>query len=127
MWVYVCVYARTHTHNACGVLGCEPRGRRRLESPNNLDGLNLGIYVFVYVYKVHICVYMLGGGMRSWTNCFFFYKLIFPSKKKSKRCEGNTNISNTHGSELHRPSIQGTKLLFKVIQAIIIMWVGIAL
>jgi hypothetical protein len=34
-------------------------------------GLNLGIYVFVYVYKVHMCVYMLGGGMRSWSNSFF--------------------------------------------------------
>jgi len=26
MWVYVCVYAHTRTHNARGVLGCEPKG-----------------------------------------------------------------------------------------------------
>jgi len=47
-------------------------GMRHLEGPKNVDGLNLGIHVFVYVYKVHMCIYMLRGGMRSWTNCFFF-------------------------------------------------------
>jgi len=38
--------------------------------PKNSDGLYLGIYTFVYVYKVHLCMCMLGGEMRSWTNCF---------------------------------------------------------
>ena len=66
MWVYVCVYAHTHTHFTDGVLGCEPRvGMRHLEGQKNPDGFNLGICVFVYVYKVHICIYMRGGGMRS--------------------------------------------------------------
>ena len=52
MWVYVCVYAYTHTNCTDGVLGCEPRGRKgHLEGLKNPDGLNLGIYVFVYVYK----------------------------------------------------------------------------
>jgi len=27
MWVYVCVYAHTHTHCTDGVLECEPRSR----------------------------------------------------------------------------------------------------
>jgi len=55
-------------------------GMRHLEGPKNPDGLNLGIHVFVYVYKVHMCMYMLGVGMRSWTNysfdddCFSYYK-----------------------------------------------------
>jgi len=50
--VYVCVYAHTHTHCTDVVLECEPRGRKRhLEGLKNPDGLNLGIYVFVYVYK----------------------------------------------------------------------------
>jgi len=40
-------------------------GTRHLEGPKNLYGLNLGVYVFVFVYKVHMCIYMLGGGMRS--------------------------------------------------------------
>jgi len=69
----MCVYMHTHTHAAhmgyfvvsSGV------GMRHLEGLKNPDGLNLGIYVFVCVCKVHMCMYMLGGGMRSWTNCFF--------------------------------------------------------
>jgi len=73
MWVYVCVYAHTHTHCTEGVLDVSPGVgmMRHLEDPKNPDGLNLGIHIFVYVYKVHMCTYMLGGGMRSWTNCFF--------------------------------------------------------
>jgi len=43
-------------------------GMRQLESPKNPDGLNLDIHIFVYVYKVHMCIHMLRGGMRSWTN-----------------------------------------------------------
>ena len=71
MWVCVGVYAHTHTHYTDGVLGCEPRSRDETPGPKNPDGLNLGIHIFVYVYKVHMCIYMLRGGMRSWTNCFF--------------------------------------------------------
>ena len=52
MWVCVCVYAYTHARCTDGVLECEPSGRKRpLEGLKNPDGLNLGIYVFVYVYK----------------------------------------------------------------------------
>ena len=52
MWVYVCVYAYTHKNCTDGSLGCEPRGQKgHLEGLKNPDGLNLGIYVFVYVYK----------------------------------------------------------------------------
>ena len=40
-------------------------GTRRLESPKNPYGLNVGIYVFVYMYKVLTCIRMLGGGMSS--------------------------------------------------------------
>ena len=38
---------------------------KHLEGPKNLDGLNLDIHIFVYVYKVHMCIYTLRGGMRS--------------------------------------------------------------
>jgi len=70
--MYVCGYAHTHTHCTGGVLGCERRGRDETPGgPGDPDGPNLGIYVFVYVYKVHKCMYMLGGGMTSWTNYFF--------------------------------------------------------
>jgi len=60
MWVYVCVS-----------WGSPEVGMRHLEDPKNPDGPNLGISEFVYVYKVHMCIYLLGGRMRSWTNCFF--------------------------------------------------------
>jgi len=77
MWVYVCVYAHTHTHFTDGVISCDPRtsqmgysvvspgvGMRHLEGPGNHDhdGLNLGVNIFVYVYKVHMCMYMLEAG-----------------------------------------------------------------
>jgi len=79
----VCVYTHTHTHTAqmgysdvsLGV------GMRHLEGLKNPDGLNLGIHIFVYVYKVHICMYMLRGVMRSWTNCLFL-EHIFSSEKE---------------------------------------------
>jgi len=76
--VYVCIHTHTHTHTHIAQIGYSEVspgvGRRhlQLEDPKNPDGLNLGIHIFVYVYKVHMCMYMLGGGMRSWTNCFFF-------------------------------------------------------
>jgi len=83
-----CGNTHTHTHTVqMGYLHVSPGvGIRHLDGPKNPDGLNLGMYVFVYVYKVHMCMYMLGGGMRSWTNCFFF-SIFFLSKKKNKRCE----------------------------------------
>jgi len=68
----MCVYTHTHTHTAhMGYLDVSPGpgvGMRHLEGLKNPDGLNLGILVLVYVYKVHICMYMLGVGMRSWTS-----------------------------------------------------------
>ena len=60
----MCVYTHTHTHTAHGVLDVSPWvGTRHLEGPKNYgpDGLNLGIYVLVDVYKVHMCIYMLVG------------------------------------------------------------------
>jgi len=63
----VCVYTHTHAHTAqMGYLDVSPGdGMRHLEGPKNPDGLNLGIHVFVHVYKVHMCIYMLRGGTRS--------------------------------------------------------------
>jgi len=54
---------------------------RHLEGPKNPDGLNLDIHIFVYVYKVHKCIYMLRGGMRSWTNCFFLLTCFYLLRK----------------------------------------------
>jgi len=83
---YMCVYTRTHTHTAqIGYSDVSPRvGMRHLEGPKNQDGLNLGIDIFAYVYRVHMCMYTLRGGMRSWTN-FFFLEHIFSSKKEKQK------------------------------------------
>ena len=78
--VYVCVSVciRTHTHTLHRCSDVSPGvGLRHLEGPKNPDGLNLDIHIFVYVYKVHMCIYILRGGMRSWTNCFFLLTCLF--------------------------------------------------
>jgi len=79
-----CVYTHTHTHIVhMGYSDVIPRvGMRHLEGPKNPDGLNLDMYVFVHVYKVQICMYMLGGGRRSWTNCFFLSHIFSFEKEK---------------------------------------------
>jgi len=73
VYVSVCVCIRTHSHTLhMGYSDFSPGvGMRHLKGLKNPDGLNLGMHVFVYVYKVHMCMYILGGGMRSLTNCFF--------------------------------------------------------
>jgi len=94
-----CVYTQTHKHNAhMGYSGLRPGVRmRHLEGPKNLDRLNLVIYVFVYVYKLHICMYRLGGGMTSWTNCFFSLTYSFFDKEKPKM---RTQITNNLKSKI---------------------------
>ena len=97
MWVQVRVYAhvgaciRTHTLTAyMGYSDVSPGvGMRHLEGPKNADGLNPGKCVFVYVYKVHICMYMLGGRMRSWTNCFLSLTYDFFRQRKAKDVNAN--------------------------------------
>jgi len=67
-----CMCVCTHTHTNTVQMGhsvVSPGVRmRHLEGQKNPDGPNLSIYIFVYVNKVHMCMYMLGGGMRSWTD-----------------------------------------------------------
>ena len=62
---------------------------RHLEGPENADGLNLGIHIFVDVYKVHIFMYMLAGRMKSWTNYFFFENIFSFEKVKQKDVNAN--------------------------------------
>jgi len=88
----MCVYTHTNAHTAQigPVLGCEPRGRDETPGEPKESRLNLGIYMFVYVYKVHMFMYLLGGGMRSWTNCFFL-EYIFPSVKEKQKTRKTTD------------------------------------
>ena len=63
--VFVCICTNTRTLHTCGVFNMSPRVvTRHPKDPKNPDGLNLGKYVFVYLYKVHLCIHMLWGGMR---------------------------------------------------------------
>ena len=94
LWHYhthlrMCVYTHTHTHTAhMGYLVVSPGvWMRHLETPKN--GLNLGSYVFVYVYKLHtsnhhMCMHMVGRGMRSWTYYFFLSHISSSEKEKQK-------------------------------------------
>ena len=63
MWVY------THTHTHAAQMGysdvSQEIGMRHLEGPKDPDGLNLDMYIFVYMWKLHMCMHVLGGGMRS--------------------------------------------------------------
>jgi len=79
VYVGVCVYIHTHTHTTqIGYLVVSPGvGMRHLEGPKNPDGLNLGIYIFRICVQIHMCIYMLRGGMRSWTNCFVLLTCLF--------------------------------------------------
>ena len=64
-YVYTCVYAYVYVYiyaYAC---------------------IYVYMYVFLYVY-IHTCIYMLRGGIRSWTNCFFFPTYFSFEKEKQK-------------------------------------------
>jgi len=90
VYVRVSVCIRTHTHTLHRCSDVSPGvGMRHLEGPRNPDGLNLDIHIFVYVYKVHMCIYMLRGGMRSWTNCFFSFTNFIFRKRKAKDVNAN--------------------------------------
>jgi len=78
--VYVGVYAHTHTHCTDSVLGCQPRSWD--ETPGGPEESrwtqSWHTYIRICVQSTHmctkhtcVCMYMLGGGMTSWTNCFF--------------------------------------------------------
>jgi len=67
VYVGVCGCIRTHTHAAqMGYSDVSQEiGMRHLEGPKDPDGLNLDMYIFVYMCKLHMCMHVLGGGMRS--------------------------------------------------------------
>ena len=78
-----------------GYSGVSPGVRiRHLEGPKNPDGLNFGMYVFVYVYKLHM--YMLGGGMGSWTDCLLSLTyFLFRQKQQQKMWTQTTDNLTT--------------------------------
>jgi len=86
MWVYVYVYAHTCIHTAREVLRCEPRGRD--ETPRGPEEsrciTSRHIFIRICVQSTHV-IHMAEGGVRSWTDCFFFFNIfILPKKKRNK-------------------------------------------
>jgi len=63
--VRVCI--RTHTLTLhVGYSDVSPGvGMRHLKFPKDPDKPDAKIHMSVYVYEVHMCIYMLGGGMKS--------------------------------------------------------------
>jgi len=52
--VRICTHTHTHTAHM-GYSDVSPWvGMRHLKGPKNPDGLNIGIYVSLFVYRVHI-------------------------------------------------------------------------
>jgi len=47
-------------------------GTKHLDSTRNPGGLKFGIYVFVHVYTLHMCIRILGGGMRFGRSALLF-------------------------------------------------------
>jgi len=88
----------THTLHVWDSYVSPGSGTRHLESLKNPGGLNLGIYVYIYVYQKHVYIYMLGGGMRSWTKCMFFVNISLPQKKSlanlHQNLVGTQRVSN---------------------------------
>ena len=68
----MCWYTNTYAHTARGLCDVSPGvGTTHLKALKYPDRLNLVTYVFVYADRVHMCIYMLGGGMRSELTAFF--------------------------------------------------------
>jgi len=112
MHATVCTHTVTQTHslhNGYSNVSLTV-GTTHLEGPKNPNGFNLGIYVFVYVYKV----YMLGGRLRSGTCCSFPRTYFSFRKRKTKYA--NVKKSNPYPFELY-----GLSIKCNVIKAIIII------
>jgi len=75
--------AHTHTHCTWGAR-CEPRGRDEKLGRDWRTQMDLGMCESDYVYKLPMYICMLGGGMRSRTNCFFSSAYIFFRRRKAK-------------------------------------------
>jgi hypothetical protein len=59
MWVYVCVYAHTHTHCTDGLFGCDPRSRDETPgwSEESRWTKSRHTYICICVQSAHVHVY----------------------------------------------------------------------
>jgi len=82
----MCMCTHAHTHCTHGLLGCEPRSRD--ETPGGPEESrwtkSWHTHIRMCVQITHVCMYMLRGGMGSWTNSAFFFNIVFFRKRKAK-------------------------------------------
>jgi len=123
----MCVYlpVHTHTHTARGYLDVSPGVEtRHLDLGPKQFRWNKSRYICIRkcVQSTHVYIYA-----RRWDEPrildWLLLQHISASEKEKQKMWSNTEKSNPYGfdSELHRLSIKDTKLLFKVINAIIII------
>ena len=91
----VCVYAHTHTLHV-GYSDVSPGvGTRHLESPEEIQMYcSDSMHIYRAVYEVHMYIYMLGYKTGLTAFLFSFNMLYSFTKKKRRRCEQTTGISN---------------------------------
>jgi len=77
--------------------------------------------MYSYMCTKYTCAHLCEEAGSNLGLTVFFFNIFFFPGKENKRCDRHTKNSNPYGFELRRPSIKGTKLLFKVIKAIIII------
>ena len=89
----MCVYTHTHTHTAHGMLDVSPGINTRHFEGESTCTKSRQICIRICVQSPHMCIYVLGGGMRSGLTVFFF-NILFLLKKQIKRCDRKTENSN---------------------------------
>ena len=97
VYACACVYSQTHD----------------LESLKNADGLNLGICMTVYVYKVHMNLYMLGSSIKIWTDCSFPVNTPFLLIKNPRRCK-TSSVGQSAGLLITRSLVRFRQKLKKL-------------
>ena len=102
----MCVYTHTYTCSAHGVLECESRGWD--DSPGEPDESrwtkSRHKCICICVQSTHVCIYICWEAGWDLGLIVFFFNVCFLPKKKGKRYECNTEISNLYGFDLLRPS-----------------------
>jgi len=121
----MCEFAHACTYSTRWVLrvGCELRGRdETLEGPEESKWIQCWhTCICIRVQSTQVYIYDERRD-EILDQILFFLNIFFLPKEKSKTRNRDTENSNPYRFLLHRPSIKSTKVLFNVIQAIILYY-----
>ena len=84
MYVNVYTHAHTHTYTARVVLGCEPRGRDKTLGEPEESRWTKSQYTYFCICVCSTRLYMLVGGMRSWTDLMFSFDIFSFRERQAK-------------------------------------------